>query len=165
MTRLRWLITFSTMCASSAATAHGQAPAPQDGAAPLGGAAVAGQVSTGILGTAVGFVGGGLATRWVARKLGSNEDRASRAAYFGAYSGAALATAAGPAIIGSRGDAHGSYPAAVGGAVAGGLVSVLIKRMGSRGTFGERGPLAIIAGLAIVALPSVGATLACNSTR
>jgi hypothetical protein len=88
-----------------------------------------------------------------------------RVAYVGAYTLGALATAAGPALIGSRGDAHGSYPAAVAGAVGGGLGTWLLRKAGRRGLFGERGPVALLVGAVMVALPSVGATAAFNASR
>jgi hypothetical protein len=154
------------LLAIAAAALNAQTPGTAAGnVSPLSSGAVAGQISTGFLGTAVGFFGGGLATRWGARRRGANVETASHAAYLGAYAGATLATAVGPAAIGSRGNAHGSYAAAVGGAAAGGIVSALIKRLGQRGAVGEHGPVAIVAGLAIVLMPSVGATVAYNASR
>ena len=131
----------------------------------LTGGVIAAEFTSGVLGGMVGFVGGGLATQRIARWRGSDDDHVSRAAYVGALSGAALMTAAGPALFGSRGGVHGSYPVAVGGAVAGGVVSALIRRIGKSGVLGDRGPVAIVAAAAILALPSVGATIAYNGSR
>lgn len=131
----------------------------------VGAGVVAAQVATGTVGTIVGYVGGGLATRSIAKRFGADEDQASKAANVGAWAGAALVTAVGPALLARRGHATASYPAAVGGAVAGGIVSVLTKRLGDRGTFGESGPAALIAGAAIALLPSIGATVAANASR
>ncbi len=161
-TRLR---ACATLLIVAAAALHAQAPAPVGRTAALRGGIIAAQVSSGIVGTVGGFVGGGLTTRWLARKFGADEENVSRSAHAGAYTAAALVTGVGPALIGARDGAHGSYPASVGGAIVGGLVSVLIKRLGDRGVFGERGPVAIVAGVAIVSMPGLGATLAYNATR
>ncbi|MNC94748.1 hypothetical protein D3C83_116840 [compost metagenome] len=53
----------------------------------------------------------------------------------------------------------------VGGAAAGGVVALGVKKLGSRGAFGDSGFFTWIAGIVIVSLPSVGATIAYNSTR
>src|SRR5690606_33251479 len=82
-------------------------------------AAIAGQVALGTLATPVGYVGGGLATRWVASRLGAGDDAARRAAYIGAYSGAALTTAVTVEYLGRTGRVAGSFPVTLGGAVAG----------------------------------------------
>jgi hypothetical protein len=148
----------------SALVAGAQETAPRTTPA-ISAGAVAGQVSLGVVGTAVGFFGGGLAARRIAIALRSDDDMISRVAYVGAYTGGALATAVAPALIGSRGDAHGRYAAGVAGAIGGGLVSVVIRKLGRTGVFGERGPVAIVMGAAIVALPSIGATIAYNQSR
>jgi hypothetical protein len=132
---------------------------------PPGGVAVAAQISTGILGSATGFVAGGLITRRVARWRHANDDLASHLAYAGAYTGATLATAVGPWAIASRGDVKAPYVAAVAGAFAGGLGSVILRKIGRTGIFGEHGPVALLAGAAIIALPSIGATISVNSRR
>ena len=79
---------------------------------PLTGTKVAGEIALGAVAGPVGFVGGGLATRWVARRAGAGEEAASRAAYWGAWTGMTLATAAAPTLIGTRGVTTGSYAAA-----------------------------------------------------
>ena len=132
---------------------------------PVGTGAVVGQISTGILGTATGFVAGGLATRWAAERLGQGEEARGKTALVGAYASATLLTAVGPTLIGSRGTDRGSFTAALGGSAAGLVTAALLRKIGRKGIFGERGPVAIIVGAAIVALPSVGATLAYNNTR
>ena len=127
----------------------------------------AGQVALGTLGTVAGFVGGGLATRWTATQLGASPDRASRLALAGAWTTAALATPVGPMLLGSRDGVRGSYPAAVGGALAGGAASWLVVAAGRRGAFDCRAcaPLRLLAGVSAVVLPSLGATLAFNASR
>ena len=141
--------------------------AAQREAPPLSGWRVAGQVGTGLLGMPVGFIGGGLLARWSARRLGASEDRAADVAWAGAYVGAALATAVGPSMVGSRGRATGAYGAAVAGAVAGGLGSYLLVLLNRRDEADERpcGVLCTAGGVAVFVLPSVGATVAFNLSR
>src|SRR5690606_5921439 len=81
--------------------------------------AIAGQVALGTLATPVGYVGGGLATRWIATRLGVSDDAARRAAYVGAYAVSTLATAATVEYLGRTGRVAGSFPATIGGTVAG----------------------------------------------
>ncbi|HWJ21772.1 MAG TPA: hypothetical protein VNS52_05405 [Gemmatimonadaceae bacterium] len=130
------------------------------------GTAVA-QVALGTLGTGVGFVGGGLLTRSAARRFGASPDRASDAAYVGAWTGAALLTPVGPAIVGSRGAAHGSYPQALVGTLAGGAASYLLITAGRHGAFGCRwcGPVRGLVAVSAFVLPSVGATVAFDRSR
>lgn len=132
---------------------------------PIGVGAVAAQVSTGFIGTAAGFVGGGLATRWAAQRLGRDEETRGRTALVGAYTTAVFTTAIGPTLIGSRGTSRGSFPAAIGGAAGGLAVSALLRKIGKKGVFGERGPVAIVVGAMIFTLPSIGSTWAYNNTR
>lgn len=134
----------------------------------LGAGRVAAQIATGTVATPIGFVGGGIATKRIARALGAREHVVERAAYTGAYTTAALAAAAGPALIGARGSGHGSYWAGVGGAVVGGLGSALVKRLHDRAPDDVPRPChlaCIVAATAIVALPSIGATVAYDASR
>jgi len=129
---------------------------------------VAGQILGGTLATPVSFVIGGFATRTVARFLGVGDDMASRLAHVGGWSAAALGTAAVPPLAGRQKGIHGSYSAAVGGAVVGGLLSWGIVKL-----FDDDGEspdfrchtLCTVAGLAVFVLPSVGATVAWNASR
>jgi hypothetical protein len=116
-------------------------------------------------------VAGGLATRWVARRLGASDGRASQLADAGKYAGIALFTAAPPALLGARGPGSGRYVAALGGAVAGGLGSALAVRLG-RARYGDRDGReractlgCKLAAAAAFTLPSVGATVAYNASR
>ena len=79
-----------------------------------------GQGAAGLVAMPIGFIGGGLATRWAAHRSGSSDDAASKAALVGAYSVAALTTAAGPTIVGGGPHATGSYPSCPGGHSSGG---------------------------------------------
>src|SRR5690606_9613175 len=103
----------------------------------------------GTVGTLGGFVAGGLATRWVASRAGADPDRASRLAYVGAWTSAALLTPVAPVLLGSQGDVHGSYPAALAGTVVGGAASLAIVTAGRRGAFdcGWCAPLRVLAGV------------------
>ena len=150
--------------------AAAQAAASGDPGRALGPLRVAAQVGSGVVLTPVGFVGGGLATRWVARRLGANETGASRAAYAGAWTTAALTTAAGPSLVGARGPGSGSYAAALAGTLAGGAASFALvrinKRLANRG--GESRPCRLVcalSGVAVFLLPSVGATVGYDLSR
>lgn len=135
---------------------------------PLNGGRVALQVGTGALLTPIGFVAGGLTTRWVARRFGASDDAASRAAYVGAWTTAALATAAGPTFVGSRGRVTGSYLAALGGAVAGGAFSFVLVRLNDRKGDAADPPCRIVCAVSAVAvflLPAIGATVGYDLTR
>ncbi len=125
------------------------------------------EVATGLVGTPIGFVGGGLLTRGIALRLGATEERASQVASGGALAGAALGAAVGPTLVGTRGPTTGSYLAAVAGAAAGELGSALLVRLNDRGD-GESGPCrvrCVMSAAAIVLLPSVGATIGFNLSR
>lgn len=156
-------------CLALAAAASRPAAA-QDASRPLGAWRVAAQVGSGVALTPVGFVGGGLATRWVARRLGAGEDRASDAAYVGAWTASGLATAAGPALVGARGPGRGSYLSAVAGTAVGGAVSFAIVRINKRLAARDGGTrpcraLCTLSGIAVFLLPSVGATVGYDMSR
>src|SRR5690606_33004577 len=76
-----------------------QAMDVRDDPASVGGGRVAAQVTLGTVGTLGGFVAGGLATRWVASRAGADPDRASRLAYVGAWTSAALLTPVAPVLL------------------------------------------------------------------
>ena len=133
---------------------------------PLQAGRIAGQVALGTVGTLGGFIGGGLATRWAARRMGASQERASRLAYVGAWSTSALATAGGATLLGRHGPVTGSYTAALGGTLVGGLGSYLLVRLCDNEGAGSRcGPLGGVAGLAVFLLPSIGATVGFNASR
>ncbi len=143
----------------------------QDRPPALGAGRVGAQVALGVPAGAVGYVAGGLATRFVARRLGASEGEASQLAEKGTYVGIALFTAVPPALVGARGPGRGRYVAAVGGAAAGELASALVARVGRR-WYGDRDgrerPCTLgcrtLGALAFV-LPSVGATAGYNLSR
>jgi len=140
----------------------------QGGTSPIGAGRVAAQVAVGTLALPVGYVGGGLATRQVARWLGASDDAASRAANVGAYAGAALATAGAVSLIGARAAGAGSFPAAVGGAAVGGATSALLVHVFRRP---NDAPVkachvgCVLASAVIALLPSAGATAAYDVSR
>lgn len=163
------IATFAALALPMGALAAQQGSATSSDPEPVGvgaGRAVA-QVGLGAVGTVGGFVGGGLATRWVARRAGASEERASQLAYIGAWTGAALATPVAPMLLGSQGDVHGSYPAALAGTLVGGAASLAIVTAGRHGAFDcERcGPLRVLAAISAFVLPSVGATVGFNLSR
>jgi hypothetical protein len=129
---------------------------------------VAAQVATGAVGTPVGFFAAGILTDWAFERLGRDDRTTSRLALAAGWTGAAFATAAGPALVGARGPGSGRYPAAVAGAVAGGLASWAVVRLVDRdGGAPPRGGRvgATVAGIATFLLPSVGATLGYDLSR
>lgn len=141
--------------------------AAQGGPPALGAGRVVAQVAAGVPAGAVGYVAGGLATRFVARRFGATSGRASQLADQGAYAGVAVFTAVPPALIGARGPGSGRYVAALGGAVAGGLGSALVVRL-ARPRYGGDRPCTLgckLAAAAAFTLPSVGATVAYNASR
>ena len=146
----------------------GASSARAQGTPAIGAGRVAAQVVAGTVALPVGYVAGGLGTRWVARRLGASDDAVSRSADRGALVGAVLATGGAVSLVGARGPGAGSFPAAVGGAALGGVASALVARAARRGDEGPAKPChigCVLASAAIVALPSVGATLAYDATR
>jgi hypothetical protein len=121
------------------------------------------QVGAGMVAMPIGFVGGGLATRWAAARLGASDDRASSLGLAGAYVSAACLTAAGPTLVGGGPHGRGNYFAALGGTVVGGAGSVLLVRLNRAGDAGS--VVRILSLIAVVALPSVGATVGYNLSR
>jgi hypothetical protein len=133
----------------------------------LGAGRAAAQVAAGTVALPVGYVVGGLATRFVARHVGASDDGASRAANLGAYAGAALAVGGAVSLIGARGPGAGSFPAAAGGALGGGIASALIVRA-LRPADRPLGPCRIgcvLASAVVVLLPSAAATVAYDASR
>jgi hypothetical protein len=120
-------------------------------------------VATGTVLTPLGFFGAGWAVKRLAVRAGKESGDASRAAYVAAYTGAAIAASAGPALLVEE----GHIGAALLGAGVGLGGSVLVAKLGNaRYDQGRRcGVLCWTLGGLAVALPSVGATLAWNASR
>jgi hypothetical protein len=157
------LLLLALLGATSPARAQGSRDVPS-----LGAGRVAGQVATGLVLGPVGYVGGGLATRFVVRRLGGTEGTASAAAQKGTYAGVALATAAGPALIGARGPGHGNYFAALGGATVGMFGTALVARLNRTPDDQPLPPCRLkcrVSAAAAFLLPSVGATVGYNLSR
>lgn len=142
------------LSARSATAQH--VPAPSAGR-------VAAQVGVGVVAMPIGFIGGGLATRWVANRFGASPDGASDAGLAGAYVSAVFATAAGPTLVGAGPHGSGSYFGALGGAVVGGAGSFALVRLNRLGDAG--GVLRVLSLIGVVILPSAGATLGYDLTR
>lgn len=134
----------------------------------LGAGRVAAQLGTGVVLGPVGYVAGGLATRFVVRRLGGSQGTASGAAEKGAYVGVAAATAAGPALLGARGPGHGNYFAALGGAAVGMFGTALVTRLNRTPDDQPLPPCRLtcrVSAAAAFLLPSVGATVGYNLSR
>jgi hypothetical protein len=128
---------------------------------------VAAEVAAGTVTTPVAFIASGVATKWTAEHLGADDEWASRFATAGAWTGAALATAAVPTLIGTRGRTDGSYGAALAGTLAGGAASWAIIRLMNRND-DEHRPchfVCVVASVAVFTLPAVGATVGFNLSR
>jgi hypothetical protein len=130
---------------------------------------VTAEVASGLAAMPIGFFGGGLATRWVARRFGVTDDEeAGTIGTIGAYTFAAVATAVPPTLIGNAAPhTTGSYAAALGGAAIGGLGSWGLVRLNQPA--GRRDApchfTCIASTVAIFLLPSAGATLGYNLSR
>jgi len=126
------------------------------------------EVAAGTAAMPVGFIGGGIATRWVARRFGASDDAASSAGLVGAYTIAAFATAVPPTLIGQAGHhATGSYLAALAGTAIGGLGSLALIRLNRQRGETSR-PCHIVCAVSfagVILLPSVGATTGFNLNR
>lgn len=155
MRRLGWVV---VLLAATAAVGRAQEPLPAVSAA-----RVTFQVAAGVVFTPIGFFGTGWAAKRIAQRTDWPEGRIQRTAYLAAYTGAAAATAAAPALIGDR----GRYSVAFLGAAAGIGASALTARLGNaRYDGGVRcGPLCLGLGALTVSLPSIGATLAYHASR
>jgi len=151
-----------------AVTARAQA-APRSGQPSVSGGRIAFEGAGSLVALPIGFFGGGLATRWVARHVGvSDADKAGTIATVGAYAFAAAAAALPPTLIGNAAPhTTGSYAAALGGAVVGGFGSWGLVRLNQpAGRRDEPCHIACIAStVAIFLLPSAGATLGYNLSR
>src|SRR5262249_54441077 len=106
------------------------ASAQRRGQPAVTGGRIAAEVAAGTAAMPIGFIGGGIATRWVARKFGASDDAASSAGLVGAYTIATFVTAVPPTLIGQAGHhATGSYLAALAGTAIGGLGSFALIRL------------------------------------
>lgn len=152
-----------------AAPVRAQAGAADDPSRSLAPTRVAAQVGLGAVATPIGFVAGGKLTELVAERMfGVEEPRSSNVALVGGWTGAAVATAGAVSLVGARGPGSGSFPAALGGSVAGGLASLAIVKLLDRDDDEPRGPCRIgcaIAAIATFTLPSIGATWAYDASR
>jgi hypothetical protein len=146
----------ATLLLSARSATAQQVPAPSAGR-------VAAQVGVGVVAMPIGFIGGGLATRWVATRFGASPDGASSAGLTGAYVSAVFATAAGPTLVGGGPHSSGSYFGALGGALVGGAGSFALVRLNRLGDAG--GVLRVLSLIGVVILPSAGATLGYDLTR
>lgn len=161
-----WLVgllgAFSLLGASTVAFAQRGQPA-------VTGGRIAAEVASGAAAMPLGFLGGGLATRWVARRFGANDDAASEAGLVGGYTFAALATALPPTLIGQAGHhATGSYLASLAGTVVGGLGSLALIRLNRTKTGAEPKPCRIVCSVSfagVILLPAAGATTGFNLSR
>lgn len=155
------LVALASCCFLISGTAAAQRGQP----AVTGGRLLA-EVGAGTAALPLGFIGGGLATRWVARKFGADDDAASSDGLVGAYTVAALATAVPPTLIGQAGrHATGSYLAALAGTVVGGLGSFALIRLNRTDNSHPCRIVCAVNFAGVILLPSVGATTGFNLSR
>jgi hypothetical protein len=164
---LRWLAAaLALACVGALPVADAGA---QRGQPAVTGIRITSEIASGVVAMPIGFFGGGLATRWVARRAGVTDgEQAGTIGTIGAYTFGALATALPPTLIGNAGPhATGSYAAALGGAVVGGLGSWALVRLNQPA--GRRDQpcrvLCVASTVAIFLLPSIGATVGYNLSR
>lgn len=163
---MRLVALFAGACFLLIPGAH--AEAQRRGQPAVTGGRLLAEVGAGTAATPIGFIGGGIATRWVARRFGASDDAAGSAALVGAYTVAALATAVPPTLIGQAGrHATGSYLAALAGTAIGGLGSFALIRLNRQRGEDSR-PCHLICTVSfagVILLPSVGATTGFNLSR
>ena len=126
-------------------------------------ARVSGQIVAGTLVTPISFIVGGVAAKRFAERRGASEKTAERAAYISAYTSTWLGAATPPALIGR----DGHYAAALGGSLAGLGVAVIAVKAGNLLYDSDRRACRILCwtlGIATIALPSIGATIAYNAS-
>ena len=141
---------------------HPNRAGAQASSQPSGGR-IAAQIGTGVVLAPVGFLVGGLGTRWMAGHLGASEEGARRAATVGAWATAAAVTSLSPPLL-KRG---GAWPHSVGGVALGGAAAGMLIWAGRaryRGADYCR-ILCSTLGVAALVLPSVGATILYNRSR
>jgi hypothetical protein len=142
------------------------AAAQRRGQPAVTGGRFAAEVAAGAAALPIGFIGGGIATRWVARRFGANDDAASTAGLVGAYTIAAFATAVPPTLIGQAGrHATGSYLAALAGTAVGGLGSFALIRLNRTDASRPCHFVCAVSFAGVILLPSVGATTGFNLSR
>ena len=166
MSKVRLVALFAGCCLLLIASTR--AEAQRRGQPAVTGGRLLAEVGAGSAALPIGFIGGGLATRWVARKFGASSDAASSAGLVGAYTVAAFATALPPTLIGQAGrHATGSYLAALAGTAIGGLGSFALIRLNrQRGeTFRPCHFVCAVSFAGVILLPSVGATTGFNLSR
>ena len=144
----------------------GRSASAQRGQPAVTGGRLLAEVGAGTAVLPIGFIGGGIATRWVARRFGAGDDAASSAGLIGAYTIATFATAIPPTLIGQGGrHATGSYLAALAGTAIGGLGSFALIRLNRTDTDRPCHIVCTVSFAGVILLPAVGATTGFNLSR
>ncbi len=162
------LFALCAICAICAIFAAPVSAAAQGGQPPVTGGLIAAEIAGGVAAMPLGFLGGGLATRWAARRFGADDETAGSAAMIGAYTTAVFVTAIPPTVIGLSGhDATGSYLAALAGSAVGGLGSFALVRLNRQSGESIRPcrVTCVLSFVGVMLLPSVGATVGFNLSR
>jgi hypothetical protein len=144
----------------------GARAAAQRGQPAVTGVRLLAEVGAGTAAMPIGFIGGGIATRWVARRFGAGDNAASSAGLVGAYTIAAFATAVPPTLIGQAGrHATGSYLAALAGTLVGGLGSFALIRLNRTDASRPCHLICTVSFAGVILMPAVGATTGFNLSR
>jgi hypothetical protein len=133
-------------------------------------ARVVGELFTGAYAGIGGYFLGSWAAGGVADLFGeASDDMKDHIGFVGGVLGAGLATAASVAAIGNIGDQTGSFPTAIAGTAAGVAVGIVLNQViyghARLPSEGESSRLRWVEASLEAMLPSIGATIAFNSTR
>lgn len=123
----------------------------------LDGGRIVGEVLLGYLGGFVGILGGGLIGAATCNDSSSGDEFGCLGPILiGAAIGGTLTMAAGVYVVGSSGNQGGSYAAALGGTVLGGLLGIVVAAAGDGNSAGA---------LLGLSMPMVGALIGFNASR
>lgn len=132
-------------------------------------ARVAGEALAGAYAGIGGYFIGSMAIGGIAELTNVSDAMKEHITFVGGVLGAGAATAASVWAIGNIGDQTGSFPTAVGGAAAGMAVGLLLNQIiyghARLPTEGESSRMRWVEASLEAMLPSIGATIAFNSTR
>lgn len=144
-------------------------PATTRGRPPLEPARVVGEALAGAYAGIAGYFIGSMTVGGVAELSDISDDMKERIAFFGGVVGAGAATAASVWAIGNIGDQTGSFPISVAGTAAGLAAGILLNQIiyghARLPSAGESSRMRWVEASLEALLPSIGATIAFNSTR
>lgn len=144
-------------------------PATTRGRPPLEPARVVGEALAGAYAGIAGYFIGSMTVGGVAELSDVSDDMKERIAFVGGVVGAGAATAASVWAIGNIGDQTGSFPISAAGTAAGLAAGILLNQIiyghARLPSAGESSRMRWVEASLEALLPSIGATIAFNSTR